>query len=217
MFITQFNSPSISRDQGEEIVVNTNCDVFQLTPENTFYLRNKTWLKSADLKGCWVPTGTPSSFRKMPAAKNGSDVRANLPGKPTSASAVPEVFVSFEPAELIRLSGQPVFAPVAGTSLLWISNTESDLFRHKATGALCYSVATSVPKTINSITGMMIAWGCVVGGQGIRLTFGTAGSTLVDSSTHQLMALPDTTLTRHLRARCRCVWSMRRRRRLRGV
>lgn len=35
----------------------------------------------------------------------------------------------------------PVFAPVAGTSLLWVSNTESDLFRHQATGAFDYRVA----------------------------------------------------------------------------
>ncbi|MCM3902337.1 MAG: hypothetical protein ND866_11570 [Pyrinomonadaceae bacterium] len=55
--------------------------------------------------------------------------------KQISQRYVPSIFASVEPAELILLEGQPVYAPVAGTSLLWVSNTESDLFRLGATGA----------------------------------------------------------------------------------
>jgi hypothetical protein len=50
---------------------------------------------------------------------------------------VPSIFVSVEPAELILLEGQPVYAPVARTSLLWVSNTEGELFSLGATGAFC--------------------------------------------------------------------------------
>lgn len=45
---------------------------------------------------------------------------------------------SFEPAKFIRLMDRPAFAPVAGTSLLWVSNTDRELFR-MAAGAFCYS------------------------------------------------------------------------------
>src|SRR5262249_26980999 len=39
--------------------VNTNWDLFQHTPTNTYYLRNNdTWLKAADVKGPWGPAGT---------------------------------------------------------------------------------------------------------------------------------------------------------------
>ncbi len=41
---------------------------------------------------------------------------------------------SCEPAKLLRSDDLPAFAPVAGTSLLWVSNTDNDLFP-KATGA----------------------------------------------------------------------------------
>jgi len=41
---------------------------------------------------------------------------------------------SCEPAKLLRSNDLPAFAPVAGTSLLWVSNTDNDLFA-KATGA----------------------------------------------------------------------------------
>jgi hypothetical protein len=131
------------KDNNLKFAVNTNWDVFQLTPDNTFYLRNNnTWLKSTDLKGSWTPAGKlPASFEKLPGDENWKDVQANLPGKSIAATAVPAVFVSYEPAELIQIIGEPVFAPVAGTSLLWVSNTESDLFRHKATGTFYYLVA----------------------------------------------------------------------------
>src|SRR5262249_29310314 len=79
--------------------VNTNWDLFQHTPTSTYYLRNNdTWLKATDVKGPWGPAGTlPKSFSKLPAEENWKDVKANLPGKPLQASAVPKVFVSAKP------------------------------------------------------------------------------------------------------------------------
>ena len=123
--------------------VNTNWDLFQYTPTNTYYLRNNgTWLKTADLKGAWTPAGTlPDSFKKLPAEENWKEVKANVPGKPLAASAVPKIFVSFLPAELILLTGEPNYLLVGKTELLWVSNTESDLFRMGKTGPLYYLVA----------------------------------------------------------------------------
>jgi hypothetical protein len=123
--------------------VNTNWDLFQHVPTNTFYLRNNDgWLKSTDVKGTWSAAGTlPASFNKLPAEDNWKDVKANLPGKAIAASAVPKVFVSVLPAELILLTGEPAYTPVTGTQLLWVSNTESDVFRLGKTGAVYYLVA----------------------------------------------------------------------------
>ena len=97
--------------------VNTNWDLFQYVPTNTYYLRNNdTWLKTSDIKGAWAPAGTlPDSFKKLPAEDNWKDVLANLPGKPLQKSAVPKVFVSFLPAELILLTGEPSYLLVGGT------------------------------------------------------------------------------------------------------
>jgi hypothetical protein len=123
--------------------VNTNWDLFQHGPTKTHYLRNNdTWLKATDLKGAWSPAGTlPESFKKLPAEDNWKEVKANLPGKPLQASAVPRVFVSFQPAELILLRGEPSYLLVQGTKLLWVSNTESDVFRMERTGPVYYLVA----------------------------------------------------------------------------
>jgi hypothetical protein len=124
-----------------KFAVNTNWDLFLHLPTNSFYLRNDTnWLKASDLKGPWTPAGRlPASFMKLPADDNWKDVRANLPGK-TIAHA-PTVFFSTEPAELILVEGEPHYVAVPGTRLLWVSNTESDLFRMGHDGPFYYLVA----------------------------------------------------------------------------
>jgi hypothetical protein len=126
-----------------KVAVNTNWDLFQHGPTSVYYLRhNDAWLKATEIGGPWAPAGTlPESFRKLPADDNWKDVRANLPGRRLSASAVPKVFVSMQPAELILLRGAPAYRPVAGTSLQWVSNTDSDLFRVGTTGTIYYLVA----------------------------------------------------------------------------
>ena len=132
------------KDNDLKYAVNTNWDLFQHVPSNTYYLRNNdSWLKTADvMKGPWSPGGTlPASFKNLPPDDNWKDVRAALPGKAVAASAVPKVFTSNRPAELILLTGEPKYAPVTGTGLQWVSNTESDVFRMGTTGPVYYLVA----------------------------------------------------------------------------
>ena len=128
-----------------KVAVNTNWDLFEHGPTKTFYLRNeKVWLKTSDVvKGSWSPAGTlPASFGKLPADDNWKDVRASLPGQSTSGSKVPKVFVSLVPAELILLQGEPSYLAVQGAKeLLWVNNTESDVFRMGLKGPVYYLVA----------------------------------------------------------------------------
>jgi hypothetical protein len=127
-----------------KFAVNTNWDLFLHEPTKTHYLRNEqTWLKAADLKGPWTAAGTlPGSFAKLPAAdENWEEVRAALPGKAIPAGTVPAVFVSTTPAELILVNGPPKHAVVGNTKLVWVSNTESDVFRLGSTGPVYYLVA----------------------------------------------------------------------------
>jgi hypothetical protein len=131
------------KDVDLKFAVNTNWDVFEHPASKTFYLRNNDyWLKATEVKGTWSPAGAlPESFKKLPTDDNWKDVLANLPGKTVAANVVPKTFVSYEPAELILLKGAPTYLPVEGTSLLWVSNTDSDLFRLGKTGLFYYLVA----------------------------------------------------------------------------
>ena len=129
------------KDNELKFAVNTNWDVFQHGPTGLYYLRNDTsWFKSTSLTGAWSSAGKlPVSFNKLPAEENWKDVRASLPGAPVKR--LPSVFVTMVPSELILLDGEPTYVPVPGTQLLWISNTESDLFRLGNQGLFYYLVA----------------------------------------------------------------------------
>ena len=125
-----------------KFAVNSNWDLFNHGPTKTFYLRNDaTWLKTSDLtSGQWTPAGKlPESFKKLPADDNWKDVKTSLPGK--AAGPAPTIFLSTQPAELILLQGEPQYTKVEGTNLLWVSNTDSDVFRYGKNGPIYYIVA----------------------------------------------------------------------------
>lgn len=131
------------KDVDLKFAVNTNWDVFQHTATNTYYLRNEAnWFRSVDLKTGWVPAGKlPDSFSKLPSDENWKEVKASMPGKKISASKMPRIVVVTSPAEMIMIEGEPKYTPVNATSLLWVNNTESDLFRNGKSGEFYYLVA----------------------------------------------------------------------------
>ena len=127
-----------------KFAVNTNWDLFLHEPTKTYYLLNgQSWLSTTDLAGAWTGVSKlPASFSGLPGDQNFKDARAAVPGKSVSAKDRPAVFVSFEPAEMILLRGVPNYLLVQGTKdLLWVSNTDSDVFRMGKTGPVYYLVA----------------------------------------------------------------------------
>src|SRR4029453_2220339 len=92
--------------------INTNWDLFEHSTSKTWYLRHDaTWLKGTSVDGAWAPAGDlPDSFKKLPADENWNDVKAAVPGKKLASGAVPKVFVSTKPAELILLRGEPSYS-----------------------------------------------------------------------------------------------------------
>jgi hypothetical protein len=132
------------KDNDLKFAVNTNWDLFEHGPSKTYYLRNNdSWLQATSVKGPWTPAAAlPGSFSKLPADENWKDVKAAVPGKKLDAKAVPTVFVSTSPAEMLLLTGAPSYSLVDGTKdLLWVQNTQSDVFRAGKSGPIYYLVA----------------------------------------------------------------------------
>ena len=129
------------KDNDLKFAVNTNWDLFQHTPSNTLYLRNdKSWYQATALAGPWKAVDKlPESFAKLPADDNFKDVKAAVPAAPVAK--MPHVFVSTKPAELILLTGAPAYLAVTGTKLLWVSNTDSDVFRLGKDGPIYFLVS----------------------------------------------------------------------------
>jgi hypothetical protein len=129
------------KDNDLRFAVNTNWDMFQHDTTRVLYLRhNDSWLTAPEVKGPWKPAGTlPDSFAKLPADDNWKDVKAALPGR--ALPAPPRVFVSSAPAELILVHGAPNYVTVSGTRLLWVANTDSDVFRLGKDGPIYFLVS----------------------------------------------------------------------------
>ncbi len=128
-------------DTGLLFATNTNWDVFLTTGSaSAYYLRvDNEWLTTSDAKSDqWQPVkALPASFSKLPADSNWEETRANIPGK--MASAPMKVRYCDRPAELIVIDGKPALAPIPGDpGLMYVKNTESDLFFHTATGTYYY-------------------------------------------------------------------------------
>ena len=113
-----------------QYVVNTNWDLFNDGSEY-FLLSGKTWLKSKEPSGPWTATTKlPAEMAKLPKGQNWDGVLKQVP-PPAGAPPAPKVFFTEHPAELIVFRGAPVYAPIAGTSLSYATNTEDSIFLHK--------------------------------------------------------------------------------------
>ncbi|HKO92736.1 MAG TPA: hypothetical protein VJU61_16390, partial [Polyangiaceae bacterium] len=126
-----------------QFAVNTNWDLFRHTQTQQLFLRvDDSWLAAPALEGPWQSAGAlPDSFSKLPNDDNWKAVRAALPGK-LGAGSPPTVFTTTVPAELVLLRGAPQYERVEGTSsLFWVENTDSDLFRVTETGPVYFLVA----------------------------------------------------------------------------
>jgi hypothetical protein len=121
--------------------VNTNWDV--LFHEGQYYLlADNQWLVTQDvIKGPWkLAKSVPASFKKLPDDGNWSDVKAKI-DLPSGNSPAPQVFAANRPSEIIVTTGKAQLVPISGTSLMYVANTESDLFLHPA-GKTYYLLTT---------------------------------------------------------------------------
>ncbi|HEY4286616.1 MAG TPA: hypothetical protein VGN00_05910 [Puia sp.] len=112
-----------------QFVVNTNWDLFQDKKKKDYYLLlNTGWMTSKALEGSWTPTQSlPKDMSKLPAGGNFDEVKKMVPPPPPSGT-VPQVFYSNVPAELILLKGAPVYSRISGTQLLYVANSDNDIF-----------------------------------------------------------------------------------------
>lgn len=97
------------------------------------------YLEAPTLDGPWtVSTKPPLDLKKAETAARESgqvdlmegqpDAKTNAP--PSLRDVVPQIYTSSQPTELIVVEGDPNFLPIAGTELLYISNTTGNVFKN---------------------------------------------------------------------------------------
>ncbi len=125
-----------------EFVVNSNWPLFFDKSKSGYYLyTDKQWLTAVAPQGPWVVATTlPRDMSKLKSDPQWSGLAKAIP-PPAGAAAVPTVFYSTRPAEVILFQGQPLYSKIPGTQLVYAANTESDLLVHTPTKQFYYLAA----------------------------------------------------------------------------
>jgi hypothetical protein len=126
-----------------QYAVNTNWPVFFDKSHSTYYFfSGKQWMTGSQLQGPWVATqDLPNEITKLPQEPHWAQLKNALPAPAINAAAVPTVFYTTGPAEVISLRGQPVYSQIPGTQLVYASNTDADLFVYGPTNSYYYLAA----------------------------------------------------------------------------
>jgi len=110
--------------------VNTPALLLFNSAVGTFYLDGGSWwMTASSLTGPWTAAANPP----QELAEIKQQLTEDEEKEPPEAAAVPAgsppvVYVSMVPAELLVTRGDPVYAPLARTSLLYATNSDSDIF-----------------------------------------------------------------------------------------
>jgi hypothetical protein len=122
---------------GFQRIINTRALIVKSASAPQFFMHvYDGWLMATTLDGPWTrpfipPTGI-DALAKGIAATGVVDLLDGGIGanpKPSLARAIPTIYATQVPAELINFDGQPDFVPIAGTQLRWASNTPGDVLQ----------------------------------------------------------------------------------------
>lgn len=106
-------------------LVNTTPFVVQDPTSGACYLNLPPfWWTSTSPLGPWRALEAPP----RPVAELAASEAGPEPASPAAPLARPEVIVATEPTELVVTQGPPQYSPITGTNLLYVTNTDSDLF-----------------------------------------------------------------------------------------
>ena len=115
-----------------ERAVNTNALLLRHSTTGRFYLRVAgLWAGAASPQGPWTieRAGLAELDRiKQAALAEGRVDILDDDDQPGPYGWLPDIHVGYAPAELLQTDGEPQYAPIGGTRLLYVANTVSDIF-----------------------------------------------------------------------------------------
>jgi len=116
-------------------VVNTPFTLLLDSKSKNYYLNadSKTWYTAKDIGGDWtVAAVVPNHVAALAPEPEEIDPEelAEEQEEGFVPGPQPNIIVATEPTELISSTGDPEYTPIAQTDLLFMSNTESDVFLH---------------------------------------------------------------------------------------
>jgi hypothetical protein len=129
ILVTIDGEPELSKVEDSKLmrIVNTPFLIFFDPEKKHYYLKgDNEWLSTKDMKGTWQSESSPPA--SVTAAADKFIDKQGESGKKQDSGSMPQIIVATAPTELIVSEGEPRFKSVSGTGLLYMSNTESDVF-----------------------------------------------------------------------------------------
>jgi len=112
-------------------ILNTPALVLFDPAMNRFYLDGvQWWMTATSLKGPWsVATAPPADLEQVRALMtDGEEKDPHAHPQDLQQTPPATVYVSTTPAELIEIKGEPRYSPIPQTQLVYVTNTDRDLF-----------------------------------------------------------------------------------------
>jgi uncharacterized membrane protein YgcG len=129
VLVTIDGEPELSKVKNSKLmrIVNTPFFIVFDPEKKNYYLKGgNEWLRTKDIMGAWQSEpGPPASV--VAAAESFND-KQDESGEKQDTGSMPQIIVATAPTELIVSEGEPKYKSVTGTGLLYMSNTESDVF-----------------------------------------------------------------------------------------
>jgi hypothetical protein len=124
--------------EGVQKVVNTALPViFDAKSKQYWFYGSSVWFTTSDLlHGNWTSTDrAPLNIANLVKDTDTLDSAQTDAGKAASPSQLrgAEIIVATEPTELIVTQGAPKYSPLVGGDVLYVTNTDSDIFLETAT------------------------------------------------------------------------------------
>lgn len=124
-------------NSGVQRAINTPYFVVQDPKDKQFYLYGGTsWFRTDQVvKGNWVVVKEPpDDIKKLQKETESKDAGAQSGQSKTQKegtkekTVIPQIIVRTKPAELLQSDGEPDFVPIQGTQLLYMTNTDNNIF-----------------------------------------------------------------------------------------
>ena len=118
----------MNKEMGVDMVLNSAFTIAKTGNQFYLYGSNK-WFSSKTITGPWkYEKSVPKALDKLNKAIKENEKKEDQATMDSAAKSFPEIIVSTEPAELIQSNGEADFSPIQGTSLLYMTNTNNDVF-----------------------------------------------------------------------------------------
>ncbi len=119
-----------------QLLLNSKATIILDTEDSKRYLNVMDgWMEAPDLEGPWtyaskIPNDMKEITKGIRERQKTSAEDAALPSleQANKEGKIPEIFLSFGPAELLLTDGPPIFQAIQGAGLQWVKNTKADIF-----------------------------------------------------------------------------------------